>query len=169
MSDFVTLTCPSCGGKLQITNDIDRFACGHCGNEHVVKRGGGIVALSPVVEGLAKVQAGTDKTASELAIVRLTQEIASLEVKRQELRSESDNRMGGGCLLFLIPAALIFLANDKSVAMVWLVPLAVIVGGWFVMQKSSEGDRRLLAAIDQEIATREDELEHHRGIVSTKR
>jgi predicted RNA-binding Zn-ribbon protein involved in translation (DUF1610 family) len=36
MSDFVTLTCPNCGGKLQITPDINRFACTHCGNEHIV-------------------------------------------------------------------------------------------------------------------------------------
>jgi len=59
MSGFVTLTCPSCGGKLQITDDIDRFACGHCGNEHIVRKSGGIIALLPVVEGLEGVQRGT--------------------------------------------------------------------------------------------------------------
>ncbi|MBE3067272.1 MAG: hypothetical protein IMZ73_07575 [Chloroflexi bacterium] len=55
MPDLVTLSCPSCGGKLNITNDIERFACGHSGREHVVKRAGGIVSLSPVVEALKKV------------------------------------------------------------------------------------------------------------------
>ena len=54
--DIVTLSCPSCGGKLQITADIERFACGHCSNEHIVKRAGGIIALAPVVEGLKNVQ-----------------------------------------------------------------------------------------------------------------
>jgi ribosomal protein S27AE len=48
MVDFITLSCPSCGNKLQITSDIDRFACGACGNEYVVIRKGGIVALKPV-------------------------------------------------------------------------------------------------------------------------
>ena len=52
MSDFITLSCPTCNGKLKITDDIDRFACVHCGNEHVVKRGGGVVSLKPVVEQL---------------------------------------------------------------------------------------------------------------------
>ncbi len=85
MPDFVSLTCPSCGGKLQITDDIDRFACGHCGNEHVVSRGGGIIALSPVVDGLTQVRAGVDRTASELAIVRLEKEIAELEEAIEEL------------------------------------------------------------------------------------
>ena len=79
MADYVTLSCPSCGGRLDITADVERFACAHCGNEHVVRRGGGIVSLAPVVAGLNRVQAGVDKTASELAIVRLQQEIAWLQ------------------------------------------------------------------------------------------
>ena len=55
MADFVSLTCPSCNGKLQIGKDLERFACGYCGTECVVNRGGGIVSLSPVVEGLKRV------------------------------------------------------------------------------------------------------------------
>ncbi len=33
MPDFVTLSCPTCGGKLEITDNIERFACGYCGHE----------------------------------------------------------------------------------------------------------------------------------------
>lgn len=87
MADFVTLTCPNCGGKLQITKDIDRFACGHCGNEHIVKRAGGVISLQPVVIGLQKVQMAVDKTASELAINRLKAEIHDVE---RELGSKID-------------------------------------------------------------------------------
>jgi predicted RNA-binding Zn-ribbon protein involved in translation (DUF1610 family) len=94
MVDFVTLTCPSCGGKLQITKDIERFACGHCGNEHIVKRSGGIVALEPVVEGLKKIQKGTDKTASELAIRRLKEEIYNLDVRVRHLINEGFRKQG---------------------------------------------------------------------------
>jgi len=85
MTDFVTLTCPSCGGKLQITNDIEQFVCGHCGNEHIVRRGGGIIALAPVIESIKKVQTGTDKTASELAIKRLKEELRILESNTRNL------------------------------------------------------------------------------------
>lgn len=88
MADFVTLTCPSCGGKLTITNDIERFACAHCGNEHVVNRSGYVVSLAPVVDELKKVQAGVDKTASELAIQRLTQEIEELDQQYAVLLNE---------------------------------------------------------------------------------
>jgi predicted RNA-binding Zn-ribbon protein involved in translation (DUF1610 family) len=48
MPDFITLSCPSCGHKLQITEDIDRFACDACETEYIVYRGGGIVTLSIV-------------------------------------------------------------------------------------------------------------------------
>jgi ribosomal protein S27E len=54
MPAFITLSCPSCGNKLQITDDIDRFACAACGNEYVVIRRGGIIALKPVLKDKKK-------------------------------------------------------------------------------------------------------------------
>jgi hypothetical protein len=79
MADFITLTCLSCGGKLEITKDIERFACGYCGNEQIVKRGGGIVSLAPLVDEIKKIQTGVDKTSAELAITRLKNEIESIK------------------------------------------------------------------------------------------
>jgi len=84
MLDFITLTCPSCGGKLKITEDIERFACAHCGTEHLVKRSGGIVALKPVFVSMSK---GVDNTASELALVRLDKEIDIVQKKLAEMNS----------------------------------------------------------------------------------
>jgi hypothetical protein len=48
MPDIISLSCPSCGHKLQISDDVNRFACAACGNEQVVIRRGGIVYLQPV-------------------------------------------------------------------------------------------------------------------------
>ncbi|RIK35570.1 MAG: hypothetical protein DCC55_29900 [Chloroflexi bacterium] len=78
-SDFVTLACPSCGGTLQITKEIDRFACSYCGNEHLVRREGGLVYLAPIAEDIRHIRGGVDKTAAELAVARLTKEAAALE------------------------------------------------------------------------------------------
>lgn len=99
MPDFFTLTCPSCGGRLQIGNDVERFACGYCGGEHVVKRGGGIVSLAPVIDEIKKVQTGVDKTASELAIARLTPEIEKIKKmpkQVQELEYNYDRKKYDG-------------------------------------------------------------------------
>lgn len=79
MPDFITLSCPNCGGKLTITQDLERFACGYCGMEQVVNRGGGVISLKPVVEKLTNIQGGVDKTASELAIKRIKEEISDLD------------------------------------------------------------------------------------------
>jgi hypothetical protein len=99
MGDFVSLTCPTCGGKLQVSSGIDRFACAHCGNEHIVKRGDGVIFLEPVVAGLEKVQTGVDKTASELAIKRLLEEIAALTAKRdREVGERQVNTVAPGIL-----------------------------------------------------------------------
>jgi hypothetical protein len=51
----ISTTCPSCSGSLQIPNDIERFACAHCGKEHTVKRRGGIITLEPVVQEIKKI------------------------------------------------------------------------------------------------------------------
>jgi hypothetical protein len=92
MADFISLSCPSCGGKLQITSDIDRFACAHCGNEHIVRRSGGIVSLAPVAESLNNIKAGVDKTASELAIKRLSDEISQISSRISILKQEAFER-----------------------------------------------------------------------------
>ena len=84
MADFVTLTCPTCGGKLQITPDLDRFACVHCGNEHLVKRTHGVVVIQPLAESLTGLRHATDRTASEMALRRLADELADLKIARAQ-------------------------------------------------------------------------------------
>lgn len=85
MPDFITLACPSCGAKLEITNDLDRFVCSYCGQEHIVRRGGGIVTLSPVIGAINQVQKGVDRTAAELALQRLPKEIAALRAEQNKI------------------------------------------------------------------------------------
>lgn len=83
MPDSFTLTCPNCGGKLEITNDIDRFVCAHCGTEHLVNRTGGIISLKPLLDDISRevgnVAKGASNTASELALKRLDGEISQLQ------------------------------------------------------------------------------------------
>ncbi|PKO02223.1 MAG: hypothetical protein CVU43_08895 [Chloroflexi bacterium HGW-Chloroflexi-5] len=81
MANFINLTCPSCGGKLEITNDIERFSCVYCGNEFIVKRGGGIVTLKPIIEEIRTVKRGVDRSNYELSIIRLQNNIRQLETR----------------------------------------------------------------------------------------
>jgi ribosomal protein S27AE len=136
MPEFVTLTCPSCGGKLQITPDLDRFACGYCGAEHVVKRGGGIVALEPIVHGLKQVQAGVDRTASELAIKRLKEKKYDLQIQRQNFINEGLENKSIGFTTYLIIFGLICLPGGAVLFLAYiltgmdlLIPLIIFISG----------------------------------------
>ena len=45
MVETIRLTCPTCGARLEVTEDMDRFACLHCGNEVLVTRRAGTATL----------------------------------------------------------------------------------------------------------------------------
>jgi transcription elongation factor Elf1 len=120
MPDLVTLSCPSCSGKLNITNDIERFACGNCGREHVVKRAGGIVSLSLFIEALKKVEVGVNKTASELAINRLQREIDEQRSQRAALIASSPKPQVNIVFPFLIVAGILVAVVSLSTRNVWV-------------------------------------------------
>jgi hypothetical protein len=107
MPDFVTLSCPSCGGKLEITPDIERFACGYCGNEHLVKRGGGIISIIPIADDIKGIKTGVDKTAAELAIVRLEKEIYELHLRNKTIRQNIQKKYEGSAEYSLFMDSLI--------------------------------------------------------------
>jgi hypothetical protein len=168
MPDYFTLTCPSCGGRLQITNDMDRFACGNCGNELIVKRGGGTISLAPVVEELKGVKTGVDKTASELAIVRLNQEIDNLYSQRDE---------GPGffsvAIIFIIFTGLAMLFYIMAAASGY-VTLGIFLGLaffgfgiWLITYIERSNPKN--EPIDKLIAQKQEELEWHQSIVSGQR
>ncbi|QYK51074.1 MAG: hypothetical protein KF701_00945 [Anaerolineales bacterium] len=81
MTDFVSLTCQACGSKLEVGNDTDHFACSSCGTEYLVRRGGGIVSLKPVLESLERIEKYTSRTMNELVTRRLAEDIKRSQSK----------------------------------------------------------------------------------------
>jgi predicted RNA-binding Zn-ribbon protein involved in translation (DUF1610 family) len=88
----ITLKCANCGGALEIQTDMDQFSCGYCGSEQTVVRRGGTVALRLVVDAVARVQSGTDRTAAELALARLEKEIATVHAQWQDASADFARR-----------------------------------------------------------------------------
>ncbi len=37
MDELLTLTCPSCGAKVSVSDDLTRYRCEYCGNEHLIQ------------------------------------------------------------------------------------------------------------------------------------
>jgi hypothetical protein len=144
---LITLSCPSCGAKLEITPTVNRFACAYCGQEHIVNRTGGTISLSPVVEAIHKVQTGVDKTAAELAIVRLQKEISELRVEKQKVQLEKQNMQlekqnilrkypepqvdGTSISSLILGFGLVILALCTIAGLGWMISLAILVSGFF--------------------------------------
>jgi len=181
MIDFVTLSCPSCGGKLEVTRDIECFACAHCGREHVVKRTGGTVSLSPVVDALRKVEVGVDKTAAELAIARIQKEIEDIQVQKQTLLANSPRpeiNATPAFFLILIGAVGIFigLTYHPTVAPDYIFIVGGIIFGLLGLlsfSSQSSGPKRWdttigvqLESLDKQLAAKKAELLRHRNVVS---
>lgn len=167
MPEFVTLTCPSCGAKLQVGSDVDSFACKHCGNEHIVKRSGGTVSLAPVVEQLKNVRSGVDKTASELAIKRLKEEIQEIQAKMPD-RVESclTKVMNWFIGLFVLATLGAILTGDwgniAGAAALLLVSIAIT---YFVQKKEDAAQAAERKPYIDAITQRRRELEKHEKIV----
>jgi DNA-directed RNA polymerase subunit RPC12/RpoP len=181
MADFVTLSCPSCGGKLEITDDVERFACAHCGREHIVKRSGGIVSLSPVVDAIRQVGIGVDKTAAELAIVRLKTEISELQRQKLALLEAHPRPVRNVNWLIVIPV--VFLLVMCSIAtsqsnttnlVIFFSGIAIVI---FVVWRLSVVHHREtvyweetigaeLKSINNQIAEKNVELQYNQKVVS---
>jgi ribosomal protein S27AE len=132
---IVKLNCANCGGVLEIHGDMDQFACGYCGSAQIVERRGGTVALRLVVDAVARVQVGTDRTAAELAIVRLEKELATVNAQRQAATvkfNQSNNSSSPVAIVGMVLACFVGLlalgnigkaSNDGSLVLpiCWLV------------------------------------------------
>ena len=68
------MTCRQCEGKLKVSSDADQVICQHCETEYLVSFNEGAISVKLLSEGLKKIQVSTDKTASELALVRIMEE-----------------------------------------------------------------------------------------------
>jgi len=174
MSYVINLTCPSCGGKLQITNDIERFACGNCGNELIVQRSGGAISLAPVVQEIRGVKTGVDKTASELAIVRLNEEISALY---KQMVTDFGDEHDWVYIIFaivMILMGIVALFSNGGLTCGGPIILIGILGGVkayiYEVDHKEKVETSLInnAEIEKIIYQKEQELRKHQAIVSVR-
>jgi len=104
MLKTITLKCSNCGGNLEITPEMENFACGYCGASQIVQRRGGTISLKLLTESISKVQIGTDKTAAELAIKRLSREISAVQENYAQINFAKYAELNRNKQLFLVLA-----------------------------------------------------------------
>jgi len=157
---ILNLNCANCGGVLEIQSDMDRFACGYCGSAQIVERRGGTVALRLVVDAVARVQVGTDRTAAELALVRLEKERAGVNAQWQAASADFGRRnsssstpaiLGMVCALIVAVIALEGVIGSASTGSADLLVVSIVfIGGGlaafiFCMRLNAEVGRRYAA------------------------
>jgi len=121
----LSLKCSNCGGDLNIGPDVEHFACGYCGSSQVVHRDGGIITLKAVESAIAKVQLGADRTAAELAVRRLKDDLNEVNKQvRQIVQANIAEKERSQALL------------AKAAALVGIIPFLWILfysTGWAVL------------------------------------
>jgi hypothetical protein len=162
----VSLKCVNCGASLEIGPAVDNFACGYCGTQQHVDRGGGIVSLRKIETTLSQVRQATDRTASELALVRLREELAFLRSRQAEevnaLRA-TDERENGFIGLALLggSVASLYLFGWWGIALI----LLGLIAGWHFITPLSEK----IAAIERNSAERvsvlNEQIRRHTAVV----
>ena len=117
-----SLSCANCSAPLEIGGDTERFACAYCGSAQILERKGGTVFLKKVENAITAVQRGTDRTAAELAIPRLTRERGEVLEERaaafkahKESRTRAGNRSAILNAIVFVPVAFIGLIISAAV------------------------------------------------------
>jgi hypothetical protein len=120
--ELFEMTCRNCGGKLQIAKDAEQIMCQYCGSEYLITITEGAISLKKISEGLQNIQKSTDKTASELALVRIKEEkmiiFSNFNIKiRQGIDEDGIKLINGSNLLkpneFLTECVEILEQQDK--------------------------------------------------------
>ena len=180
---LLNLSCVNCSAPLQITDDVDRFACSYCGSSQMVERKGGAVTLRRVESAIHAVQRGTDRTAAELAIPRLTNELNQLTARRTEaIASEKETlrraRSGRKSLtiltlvvvffggLMLIGSATVRPAIQVFLNILWYIAvIAIPVFVFKTVKMPRISSKSVVSDIDMQIARVEEHLKANRRIL----
>jgi hypothetical protein len=78
MDKAIAMGCPNCGAGLEITSDLETFACTYCGSIIKVTWHGGTVSLKQLEQVINGIKSSTDRIAAELALKRLGGELGEI-------------------------------------------------------------------------------------------
>ncbi len=126
MADLMTLNCPTCGGRLQITNDVDRFVCAHCGNAHIIDPG---VRVESLAGELDQMRLTMDIRQAEDSLAVLQKRESMLE---QSTSAQSDMRRFWIAANIVVPVGVAFIGIYEGANVLFSLLLAALLGGFLL-------------------------------------
>jgi predicted RNA-binding Zn-ribbon protein involved in translation (DUF1610 family) len=171
----VNLKCLNCGANLRIGSSVVEFACEYCGASQIVDRDGGVVALRLLSEKVDRIQDTVDRTAAELAIQGLTDELDDLETNFNRLEESTSAqgdllRQGFFMLFGLICIISIGVGTFSSVfgiavAIAGFIWLAVLRKGR-ISRLDSDFEKQSKPLIDKGVAIKKSIIEYEKIVNS---
>lgn len=133
---MIKLSCHSCGANVQVQKDQKTFACEHCGAAYRLRQEDGVL----VPELLSRTAEATEKTAAELAVPRLRQELAALDLQIA-MRGGTPRFTGGasGCATWFVLFVTLSALGEPGAGFLIALPVGIGVGiavsSWLVKRK----------------------------------
>lgn len=141
MLKVIAMNCPNCGARLDVTSDLDTFACAYCGSTIKVARHGGTVSLVRIEQAIGGIKTSTDRIAAELALKRLQRELGGvtaeiifaktdLETSQSQLRPVKTFDFSYPLKISGEPNFLATPRNELAALIMWSV-IAIVIGMLF--------------------------------------
>jgi len=192
MTEITKLSCPACGGKIEVKENSDQFTCIYCGTHLQIEKSKGEIAIKPFIQAVKTMQSSMDRTASELAITRIKPELDALQAQRKpyleqwnHLNAIHNSKVPnfklwtkiflwsflGSFILFIIGVAI-----DKmgigilAICLFFGAIIALIINGNNAqLRKKDEKDYEIMSLfvipLNEQIEKKYNELERHKAIV----
>ena len=144
---YITLNCSNCGAKLDVYDDMERFACGKCGTVIEVQRRGGTVVLKSAAEASLQTQVRADSAAAGLDLLRLKEEAQLLSQQREAKLAQSAARKTWG---YLAGIALVVIGYFLvRFGFGFVMGLGVLLAGFITISAIRRNGKKVVADLRQ--------------------
>jgi predicted RNA-binding Zn-ribbon protein involved in translation (DUF1610 family) len=161
MSNLITLTCPSCGGRLEVTNNTERYVCAHCGNSHIVDPSERAESLAGEVE---QMRLRMDIRQMEENLKTLRERRAAIEA---QLSAERGTQKTVLLLIWAMPIVVVVLGLQQGASLESTLFLTLVMVGFLLLItwiiKSSDSynkEKRELGRLKKGIASGQQTLNY---------
>jgi len=131
----IKLTCGNCGGELEVYDDMDQFACGHCGVQMAVQRRGGTVVLNALTPAINKTPGSTDQA--------LKEEAGNLSKQYDAMLNRKTERNKQGYILGISLLVIGFVVVRSGYSLV--VGLCLLLAGIFIISSIRRNGKKALS------------------------
>lgn len=186
MSDLLTLDCPSCGGELNLSKDMEIFFCPHCGTKHIFKESINGIPTAAMAESMRASGKLSQKQAALMSVEAIEKEIQALKSSRGTLakpKSVAGYLKFFGMIVLLFSLIMVAVAleviqetSSDGIEPIGLFPLqlpisgliisiSLFIGGVSLTARKRKKAAGPLKVLDEKIQKLEIELEKNRDII----